>query len=42
MISQAEMKNKWGTTEKAYIEKLFEANVNQYVAEDLDMYALLT
>jgi len=36
-ISKGELKSKWNTTEKAYIEKLFEANVNQYVVEDLEM-----
>jgi len=33
----AEVKDKWGRTEKEYIEKLFESNINQHVVEDLEM-----
>ncbi len=35
--TMAEVKDKWGRTEKEYIEKLFESNINQHVVEDLEM-----
>lgn len=33
-----EVRGKWTQSEKAYVEKLFKANINDYVVQDLDMY----
>mmetsp|Transcript_10162 Transcript_10162/g.8708 ORF Transcript_10162/g.8708 Transcript_10162/m.8708 type:complete len:106 (-) Transcript_10162:430-747(-) len=33
-----DVKDKWSPTERAYIEKLFKANINESVVEDLDIY----